>query len=138
MFGELWKKQEIPDYVGLLHESGDFYDFENHQLRKAPLVVDEDSEPESVTIYDRCSLYNSPLEVLCGEGLSFGSNGFVLLLNTETSTPIWSFFSSQTNPFNKLIDTGQYIVSISTSGTIFRFRVPNLNEPLKEVFLSIP
>ena len=138
MFDDLWNSQEIPGHVGLLHASGDFYIFENYQFKKSEQIIDKDSEPESVTIFDRYRLYNSCLEVVCGEGLSFGSNGFVILLDTKTNTPIWSLFSGETNPFNKIIDTGIYIVVISTSGTIFRFRVPTLEKPLREVFLSIP
>ena len=137
MFKDLWENQEIPGHVGLLHESGNFYEFDNHHLKQVPLTVDADDEPEAVSIFDRCQIFNRPLEVICGEGLGFGSNGFVLLLNTETNTPIWSFFSGESNPFYKLLDTGQYIVAISTSGSLFRCRVPSLDQPLREVFLSI-
>jgi len=134
---DLWENQEIPDYLGVFHESGDFYEFEDHQLKKIPLVVHEDSEPEPVTIFDRCFIYNKRLEVLCGEGLGFGSNGFVLLLNTETNTPVWSFFSGWSNPFNTLINTGSYIVAVSTTGSVLRFKVSTIEQPFQEMFLSV-
>ena len=138
MFGELWSNQEIPGHDGVLQETGNLYSFENYRLKAVQLNLEDCDEPESVAIFDRCAINNSPLEVLCGEGLSYGSNGFVLLLNTDTNIPVWTFLSSETNPFYKVIDTGQYIISLSTSGTIFRFKTPNLKEPLKDVFLSIP
>lgn len=139
MLKELWKNQEVPGYVGLMHESGEFYEFDAQDRSiKVELIEDQETEPEPVAIFDRCAVFNQPLEVLCGEGLSFGSNGFVLLLNTQTDAPIWSFLSGYSNPFCQVIDTGLYIVVISTSGSVFRFRVPSFENPLRDVFLSVP
>lgn len=72
---------------------------------------------------------NNSIRTLAGEA-SYGSDGFIAVINLNTSKLIWLAFFQSLNPFNqiKLIDAKIY--AASTLGCIWQFDIKNPIQPI--------
>jgi hypothetical protein len=129
-----WKNQEVPDIVGIVTSSGRVYSVDSHGLKETG------SLPEIIGWADIGILASSEIlggayRLVCGESCGHGSMGVIVMEDTRTRTPVWSFVSNESNPFDQIEEKGGYVVVLSTSGAVFRFRYRNR---LEEATLSVP
>lgn len=67
-------------------------------------------------------LFGGRYRVRVGEVSAHGSIGFVVLEETESQNLIWSLVSMDSNPFDQIEVKGGFVLALSTSGSVFRFR----------------
>ena len=127
-----WVSQQVRDFNGLVHAAGEIYEVRDTRMAR----VEENLEPGgwlNVGILAQEALYGGQYVVKCGEALEHGSIGVVVLESLQNDAPIWTFVSDQTNPFDQIEVKGPYILALSTSGAVFRFRAPS-----EETMLFLP
>jgi hypothetical protein len=133
MFVERWKSsEEVPDFDGILSASGDAYKFHGTGIIKCAEV----SVPSSwldVLVLASLDLYGGKYRVECGECAQHGSIGVIVFENIVSGDAIWSLVSEDSNPFDQIQEIAGYVLVLSTSGAVFRFRTE-----LQDVTLSIP
>jgi hypothetical protein len=114
-----WRDSALPDWDGIVRASGHAFRILNGRLSPTDLPVQTDF----VSIYVTASLdlFGGRYRVRCGES-SHGSIGFVVLEDAVSGDALWSFVSSESNPFDQIELKGSYVLVLSTSGSIFRFR----------------
>lgn len=126
-----WKNHEVPDYEGIIHSTGNAFTFKSGRL--SPSDPPKPSHFLSVSIMASLELFGGRYRVSCGEAAQDGSIGVIVLEGIENGDAVWSFASDQSNPFDQIEVKGGYVLVLSTSGAIFRFR-----EELEDVTISIP
>src|SRR5579862_8490931 len=116
-----WRELEIPDWDGIIDASGDAFRLVNGCLLRTepPLTVNF----IDAVVMASLDLFPGRYRVRCGESCSHGSIGFVVLESAQTGDAVWSFVSSESNPFDQIEVKGGYVLVLSTSGAVFRFRV---------------
>jgi hypothetical protein len=133
MLGTRWKDdQEVPDIEGIVNASGTLYEFQTTGLIKSIDLI----KPQkwlSVGVLAKHDLYGGRYTVKCGEATAHGSIGVVVLESIQSGALLWSLVSWQSNPFDQIEIKGGYILVLSTSGAVFRFR-----SGLQDATLSIP
>jgi hypothetical protein len=127
-----WKDQRVPDFNGLICASGEIYAIDHQK------IIETDAKPKlddwlEVAILAQMELFGGRYIVKCGEASAHGSIGFIVLEEKESQDPIWSFVSETSNPFDQIEIKAGYVLVLSTSGAVFRFRAP-----LKDVTLLNP
>ena len=133
MFVERWKRnEEVPDFDGILVAFGDSYEFHHTGLLKC-LEAPKPTGWLSVTVLASLDLYGGKYRVKCGESAQHGSIGVIVLENIVSGDAIWSLVSQDSNPFDQIEVKAGYVLVLSTSGAVFRFR-----RELQNVTLSIP
>ena len=133
MFVERWKRnEEVPDFDGILSAFGDAYEFHHTGLLKC-LEALKPTGWLSVTVLASLDLYGGKYRVKCGEAAQHGSIGVIVLESIVSGDAIWSLVSQDSNPFDQIEVKAGYVLVLSTSGAVFRFR-----RELQNVTLSIP
>ncbi|MCL2310607.1 MAG: hypothetical protein FWC42_10160 [Proteobacteria bacterium] len=134
MLAAHWKNEEAPLFNGLNSlacSSGKIFSFEHNRL--VSLAASDDCEWVSVGVLATRNLYGGEYVVKCGEAFAHGSVGIIVLESLASGEPIWSFASSETNPFDQIEIKGSRVLVLSTSGAVLRFR-----PPLKDVAFLRP
>ena len=134
MLAAHWKNEEVPLFNGLnslVCSSGKIFSFKHNRL--VSLAADQACEWVRVGVLATCNLYGGEHVVKCGEAFEHGSIGVIVLESLASGEPIWSFASSEANPFDQIEVKGSRVLVLSTSGAVFRFR-----PPLKDVAFFRP
>ena len=128
-----WKNdQEVPDIEGIVSASGTHYEFQTTGLVKSIGAI-KPQEWLSVGVLAKRDLFGGRYRVKCGEATAHGSIGVVVLERIQSGAFLWSLVSRHSNPFDQIEIRGEYILVLSTSGAVFRFR-----SELQDATLSIP
>jgi hypothetical protein len=128
-----WKNdQEVPDIEGIVTASGALYEFQTTGLAKSSDVI-KPQEWLSVGVLAKRDLYAGQYRVKCGEATAHGSIGVVVVESIQSGALLWSLVSRQSNPFDQIETKGGYVLVLSTSGAVFRFR-----SELQDATLFIP
>ncbi|PTQ94085.1 hypothetical protein C8P68_107148 [Mucilaginibacter yixingensis] len=64
------------------------------------------------------------IEVIAGEA-SYGSDGFVAVIDLESKEMIWLVYLTESNPFNQLVIEEDYLIAKTTLDCIWRFNLKN-------------
>ena len=118
---KFWKKLLVPDCEGLVH-----FDLTISEIRQDGTFGDRAHARvpgwlEASTL-EVGTFQHERYKVSCGEVSGHGSIGFVTVESTEVEEQVWVFVSERTDPFDQVILKGGYILVLSSSGAVFRFR----------------
>jgi hypothetical protein len=88
----------------------------------------EYNDDDEVSDYDiLAKSENEKYKVFSGEG-SYGSEGFVYVINKISNELLWFLFLDNSNPFDKVHIYEDNIVAVSTSGKEWRISILHPNE----------
>ena len=79
------------------------------------------------SILDEYDDVQRSIKIVCGEG-SYGSDGFLAVINWKTKSTIWMAYFTSSNPFCKVKTEDNQLVAISTIGCAWRFELENPTE----------
>ena len=98
---ERWKKQEVPDFDGIVCDSGELYVFNETGLvrsAEAPAAV----KWIDMGILAVKNLYIDNYRVVCGESSAHGSIGVVVLEDAESGAPCGLSYRARATPSIRL------------------------------------
>lgn len=98
-----WRDQVIPDYDGLIRLNQNIPDFREWQ---------------DFVIQGKEKIEDERIEILFGECTGHGSIGAIVAQDIETEKIIWSYLSSDSNPFDSIVIQPNEISAKSTSGAL--------------------
>ena len=127
-----WQRQEVPDVDGIVTASGHIFAVDSNGIKETGRLP-ENVRWADLDIMASQTILDGNFRIVCGESSGHGSIGVVVMEDTKTQLPVWSMVSYESNPFDQIEVKAGYILVLSTSGTVFRFR-----PLLEEVNLSIP
>lgn len=128
-----WKDGEVPDFEGIVDASGHAFTLANGRL--SPAELPQHNRTLLVGVLASREIFSGRYRVKCGEAAQHGSIGVIVLEDSESGNAVWSFASEESNPFDQVEDKGSYVIVLSTSGAVFRFR---FREKLEDVALFLP
>jgi len=121
MLAAKWKELEVPDVEGITLASGERFTVDAAGLR--PLSAPSETNGWlDVVVLDVADLFGGKYRVRCGEATAHGSIGVVVLEDAKTQEMVWCLVSEDSNPFDQIEIKGGYVVVLSTSSSVFRFR----------------
>ncbi|WP_285398408.1 hypothetical protein [Lysinibacillus sp. fls2-241-R2A-57] len=134
-----WKNNQLPGVDGIICISGkviimDSYEVIDGNTSKYFINPICETSLESIMSFNEdiwCEIEKHPQVqqhndkiFICGEG-GMGNEGFIANVDMNNNL-IWAFFSTDSNPFNKLELEDNLLKAYSTSGLIY---VININKP---------
>ncbi|WPU97553.1 hypothetical protein SNE26_16120 [Mucilaginibacter sp. cycad4] len=101
------------------------------KLQASSVTSIDNFEKEGELSWCSCAILNQyvdktgSIKAFCGEG-SYGSDGFVCVMNLEREKVIWIAYFTSSNPFHKVTIKEGQVIAISTLDCIWKF---NLDMP---------
>ena len=119
---DAWEKLLVPDCEGLLDSENQFRELGVDGRLSAPRIRGGWAYLDA-QVLGRESVLSGKYVVSCGEVSGHGSIGFAVVENTLNSTEFWVFVSENTDPFDQILVKGGFVLILSTSGFVLRFRL---------------
>lgn len=134
---DFWKHQESPSINGIIYPDESIqliiitidwgppvkYSFElGTQTSISELESKNELEWSDCAVMARLNLQDKNFEVLSGEA-SYGSDGFIAVINSSNHELCWLAFFNCSNPFNKLEVEGNELRVWSTHGNLWSFPI---------------
>lgn len=121
MISDRWKNFEVPDLEGVVTSSGQTFEF-----RDGVLIGTEQGlgwrRWLDVSVLASLEILGGRYRVSCGEASAHGSIGVIVLEDMQLDVPAWVMVSSLSNPFDQIVLKGGFVLVLSSSGAVFRFR----------------
>ena len=124
---EDWVDLLVPDCEGLVDSQNVFRSLEEDGSLVAEGVTVTAGFLGAQVLAD-ASLLSGKYHVSCGEVFGHGSIGFVVVEGVVEGGEFWVFVSERTDPFDQIVVKGGFVLVLSSSGAVFRFR-PGMLEP---------
>lgn len=121
MLSDWWRGQKLPDVEGIVDAGGRLHAPSGTGFLPTGSAPGSHGELDVDLLASR-DLPFFGLRVECGEASAHGSIGVVVVRRLSDRSPLWALVSSRSNPFDQVEVKGPWVLVLSTSGAVLRFR----------------
>jgi len=130
--------QESPIIDGIIFPDGTIQLFDFELKRQRPYAINigtktsiDKLEQEGELHWSSCCImttlnyFEYSIKVIAGEATSWGEDGFVAVIDSQTGKLIWLAFFTCSNPFNFIEIIGEEVHVRSTLECVWKFKLKN-------------